>query len=141
MLAFEPLVRIARTAFPYWLIAAALAAVVAAFAAKRSKHKSSLLVVVGECVGTFVGACTLLFIVLGCYVQLSGNRMSFVELLPSSLLVATGLSAATVISDRLKAEAGLGVLVAAFVFFTLGFGVFFAFFLSIFPKLMPIQLH
>lgn len=139
---FQPLVRIARTAFPYWLIAAVLVSVLAAFIAKKSNRVLSLLAAVGETVGTFVCACALLFVLLGCYVQLTGSAMSFVQLLPSSFLIGMGFSAASVLmSDWSEAEAGPGVLVGAFAFFSVASGIFLAFVVSFFPKVIAFQWH
>jgi hypothetical protein len=137
MSAIDPLVRIARTAFPYWLIVAVFVSVLSAFIAKRSNQASFLAAAVGQ----FGATCAFLFMVLGVYVQLSGNAMSFVELLPSSLLVAMGFSATFLVFARSKTDVRLGMVVVGIAFFSVVLGIFLAFVLSVFPKLIAFQWH
>jgi hypothetical protein len=66
--------------------------------------------------------------------------MSFVELLPSSLLVAMGYSATMLLTFAPpKTDYRRAMLVVAFVFFSLGIGIIQAVVLSLFPKLMGFQ--
>jgi hypothetical protein len=137
MSAFEPLVRIARTGFPYWLIASVVLSVVNGFLAKRLKQAPFL----PDAVGQFGTTCAFLFMVLGVCVQLTGSAMSFVQLLPSSLLVAVGFSATFLIWARSKGKIGLGMSLVAIAFFTAVLGTFLAFVVSFFPKLIAFQWH
>src|SRR5947209_939561 len=136
MSAFEPLVRIASTAFPYWLIAAVLLSLLAAFTAKRASQPSLVFAVVGQ----FGATCAFAFVALGFYVQLSGDAMSFTQLLPSSLIVATIFSAAFLLV-RPQTKAELGTLVVGFALSSVVFGFFLAFVLSFFPSLIAFQWH
>jgi hypothetical protein len=135
MSAFEPLARIASTAFPYWLIVAALLSLLAALTAKRVDQPFAFAVA-----AQFGTTCTFIFVVLGLYVQLSGDRMSFAQLLPSSFIVAMTLSAA-LLAIRPQRKAELGMQILGFGLGTVVFGFFLAFVLSIFPMLIALQWH
>ena len=135
MSAFEPLIRIASTAFPYWLIAAALLSLLAGIAAKRGDQPLAFAVV-----AQFGATCTFIFMVLGLYVQLPGDRMSFAQLLPSSFIVAMIFSAAF-LAIRPQRKAELGMQILGFGLGTVVFGFFLALVLSIFPMLISFQWH
>jgi hypothetical protein len=136
MSVFQPLIRIASTAFPYWLIAAVLLSFMAAFTAKRANQPSLVFAVIGQ----FGATCAFIFVVLGLYVQLSGDAMSFTQLLPSSLIVAMIFTAA-ILLIRPKTKAELGMVAVGFGFSSVVFGIFLAFVLSFFPKLIGFQWH
>lgn len=134
MSSFEPLVRIAGTAFPYWLIAVVLMSVLTGFMGRRSEKKPFLVSALSAA-GIF---CALSFIVLGIYVQLTRSPVSFANLLPSSLLVglifALLFSAAGLIFSRSEGEdEHLGMMVVAVVAFSLLMGIFLDSVVSIFP--------
>ena len=86
-------------------------------------------------VGQLGVTCAFLFMVLGVY----GNAMSFVEVLPSSLLVALGFSARFLAFAQPKTNFRLGMFVLAIAFVTAVLGIFLAFVLSVFPKLIAFQ--
>jgi hypothetical protein len=142
MSAFEPLVRIARTAFPYWLILLVLVSVLAGFISRRKEKKP--FVVSALLQGAIT--CAFLFMVLGIYVQLTSSPISFVDLLPSSFLVASVValssSAALLIFSRSEAEdAHPAVAIVGVVLITVFVGVFLAIVVSVFPKVILWQWH
>jgi general stress protein CsbA len=134
---FEPLARIVRTGFPYWLIAAVVLSVLTGLLTARVKQAPFLPAAVRQLGAT----CAFLFIALGLYVQLSGNGMSFLELLPSSFLVATVLFASTLIFAPSKTEFWSAMILVGITFGSVVFGVILAFVLSFFPKLIAVQWH
>ena len=137
MSTFEPLIKIGTTAFPYWLIAAVLLSLVAAFVAKRRNQQPFFATAIAQMACT----CVVLFMILGLYAQLTGPAMSFVELLPASLIVALGFSAATVIWVRSMEKLGLGMTTLIFALPSVVFTLFLAFVVSFFPKLMHFQFN
>jgi len=76
--------------------------------------------------------------VLGLYVQLSGDRMSFAQLLPSSFIVAM-IFFFFFLTIRHQRKAELGMQILGFGLSTVVFGFFLAFMLSFFPKLIAFQ--
>lgn len=142
MSSFEPLVRIAGTTFPYWLIVVVFMSVLGGFMRQRAKKKPFL-------VSVLLAACSLCgfsFIVLGIYVQLTSSPLSFVELLPSSslvgLVIAFLASAALLISSRSGAEdAHPAMVVVGVVLITVLVGVFLALVVSVFPQVILWQWH
>jgi hypothetical protein len=157
MSTLEPLIRIASTAFPYWLIAPVLLSLLAAFTTKRANQPSEEVLNpegLGEpvedlsefesrvfaVVAQFGVTCAFIFVVLGLYVQLSGEAMSFTQLLPSALIVAMIFVASIlVVRTRTKAEWAMKVL--GFGLGTVIFGLFLAFLLTFFPKVVTFQWH
>lgn len=137
MSAFEPLIRIGRTAFPYWLIAAVVLSLLAGFVAKRKNEDSFLATAIAQMGPT----CAFLFTVLGIYVQLTGKAMSFVELLPASFVVAVCFSSSLLILGWSKEKIGLGMSILVVVPPTVLFTPFLAFIVSFFPKLMHFQFN
>ena len=142
MSSFEPLVRIAGTAFPYWLIVLVLMSVLTGLTSERREKKPFLVSALAQ-----AGAvCGVLFILLGIYVQLTSSPISFVELLPSSLpvgfVIGLSVSAAGLMFSRSEAEdAHLGMAVVGVVMITVVVGPFLAFVVSFFPKLIMLQWH
>lgn len=134
---FDPLARIARTGFPYWLIAAVFLSVVTGFAAKRFKQAPFL----REAVGQFGATCAFCFMALGLYVQLTGNAMSFLALLPSSLLVAAVFSGSRLIFAPSGTDFRIAMIVVGTAFGSVFIGLFLAFVLSFFPAIIPFQWH
>ena len=142
MSAFEPLVRIARTAFPYWLILLVFA-VSAGWIYISAQRKKPFLVSALLQAGT---TCAFFFMVLGIYVQLTSSPISFVDLLPSSFLVAFVValsgSAALLIFSRSEAEdAPPEMVIVGVVLITVLVGVFLAIVVSVFPKVILWQWH
>lgn len=66
--------------------------------------------------------------------------MSFVELLPSSLVVSLCFSGAGVIHKRSREKIRLGQSIVYFVFMSAWFTIALAFMLSFVPKMMPVQI-
>jgi hypothetical protein len=139
------------------LIAAVLLSLLAAFTAKRtnqpleealnpegrgepvedpSEYESKAFAVVAQ----FGATCAFMFMALGLYVQLSGDAMSFTQLLPSSFIIAM-VFVASILVVRTRTKAELGMKVLGFGFCTVVFGFFLAFLLSFFPKLISFQWH
>jgi len=142
MSAFEPLVRIARTAFPYWLILLVLLSVLAGFISQRKEKKQFLVSALLQA-GT---TCAFFFMVLGIYVQLTSSPISFVDFLPSSFLVAFVValsgSAALLIFSRSEAEdAPPEMVIVGVVLITVLVGVFLAIVVTVFPKVILWQWH
>jgi hypothetical protein len=133
MWTLEPLAKIASTAFPYWLIAAVLLTLLVAFTARRADEPLAFVAI-----GQFGATCGFIFVALGWYVQLSGDAMSFTQLLPSSFVVAMIFSAA-ILAVRPKTKTEVGMKVLGFVLGTVIFGFFLAFLLSFFPKVIAFQ--
>jgi hypothetical protein len=129
MSAFEPLIRISRTAYPYWLIAALLLSLLTGFVARRKNRDSFLAATIAQ-MGT---TCVFLFVILGVYVQVTGNAMSFTELLPASFVVALGWSVSLLILVWSKEKVGLGMSILTLVLPTVVFTPFLSFALIIFP--------
>lgn len=129
---FEPLVRIARIAFPYWLIGAVLFSLLGAFVARRRSQESFLPMAIAE----MGAACMFLFVILGVYVQLRGDAMSFVELLPSSSIVALCFSATFLILAWSKEKIGLGMSILMILLPSVMFAVFLALVVSILPPVV-----
>jgi hypothetical protein len=129
MSAFEPLIRISRTAYPYWLIAALLLSLLTGFVARRKNRDSFLATTIAQ-MGT---TCVFLFVILGVYVQVTGNAMSFTELLPASFVVALGWSVSLLILVWSKEKVGLGMSILTLVLPTVVFTPFLSFALIIFP--------
>lgn len=156
MATLEPLVRIASTAFPYWLIAAVLFSLLATFTAKRTAQRSGKALnqkapgepvddsggqpIAFAAIAQFGATCAFIFMVLGLYVQLSGETMSFAQLLPSGLIVAM-IFVASILVVRTRTKAELAMKVLGFGIGTIMFGFFLAFLLSFFPKLIAFQWH
>ncbi len=129
---FEFLVRVARAAFPYWLIGVVLLSLFGAFVAKRKNQESFLPSFIAQ-MGT---VCMFLFVILGVYVQLKGNAISFVELLPSSSIVALCVSAAYLMLAWSKEKIGLGMSILMILLPSVMFTVFLALVVSIFPPVV-----
>jgi hypothetical protein len=134
---FDPLARIARTGFPYWLIGAVVLSAVTGFVAKRYKQAPFL----REAVGQFGVTCVFCFVALGLYVQLTGNAMSFLALLPSSLLVAAVLLGSRLIFAPSGSDYRIAMIVSGIAFGSVFIGVVLAFLLSFFPALIAFQWH
>ena len=142
MSSFEPLARIAETAFPYWLIVLVIMSVLTGFMAQRREKKPFLVSALAQT----SALCGFFFIILGIYVQLTSSPISFVELLPSSFLVAfvvgLSLSAAGLVFSRSEGEdAHLAMAVVGVVVITVFVGLFLAFVVSFFPKLIILLWH
>jgi magnesium-transporting ATPase (P-type) len=139
------------------LIAAVLLSLLAAFTAKRKNQPSGEVLnpeglaepvedpsedesMIFAVVAQFGATSAFIFMVLGLYVQLSGEAMSFAQLLPSALIVAM-IFVASILVVRTRTKAELGMKVLGFGLGTVLFGFFLAFLLSFFPKLIAFQWH
>lgn len=129
---FEFLVRVARTAFPYWLIGAVLLSLFGAFIAKRKNQESFLPAFIAQMGFAWMG----LFVILGVYVQVRGNAMSFAELLPSSSIVALCVSATFLVLAWSKEKIGLGMSILTILLASFMFTAFLALVVSIFPPVV-----
>jgi hypothetical protein len=117
------------------LIAAVLMSLLAAFVARNKLQQSFLPAAISQMGAT----CAFLFMVLGVYVQLTGKTMSFVDLLPSSLLVALVSVVPFVIFNWSKGDGGPGTLVIGITWLSAVSGLSLAFMVSFFPKLVALQ--
>jgi hypothetical protein len=94
-----------------------------------------------EAVGQFGVTCVFCFVALGLYVQLTGNAMSFLALLPSSLLVAAVLLGSRLIFAPSGSDYRIAMIVSGIAFGSVFIGVVLAFLLSFFPALIAFQWH
>jgi hypothetical protein len=132
MLSFEPLIRMSKIAFPYWMIVSIIASVVAASLEKRP----SLIVFITISAFYLCTILVILFIVAGIYTNITGNGVSFAGVIPSAFIISALYSAACLAWFRSKQAYGFGMGLAGFIFLSIAFSLFLAVVVTLMPKLL-----